>query len=139
VATVFLLWPGLGVNWFGAGGNPNSSLAALSFSGQRLQYELAQFVPLAIIVLIGLVFYVLGGKARRQEVEEPLSAALAPGRTPHASASRRCCRASCAARTQPKDCAASSNGARRTSPATGRHRPLNDLIAIRRDAGRPSR
>ena len=27
VATVFLLWPGLGVNWFGAGGNPNDSLA----------------------------------------------------------------------------------------------------------------
>jgi glutamate:GABA antiporter len=78
VATVFLLWPGLGVNWFGAGGNPNSSLAALSFSGQRLQYELTQFIPLAIIVLVGLVFYVLGGTARRQEVEEPLSAALAP-------------------------------------------------------------
>jgi glutamate:GABA antiporter len=78
VATVFLLWPGLGVNWFGAGGNPNSSLAALDFSGQRLQYELAQFVPLAIIVVIGLVFYFLGGTTRRQEVEEPLSAALAP-------------------------------------------------------------
>jgi amino acid transporter len=39
VATVFLLWPGLGVNWFGAGGNPNDSLADLSFSHQRLQYE----------------------------------------------------------------------------------------------------
>jgi hypothetical protein len=45
VATVFLLWPGLGVNWFGAGSNPNASLAALSFSNQRLQYELTQFVP----------------------------------------------------------------------------------------------
>jgi cytochrome oxidase assembly protein ShyY1 len=66
--------PGLGVNWFGAGGNPNSSLAALSFSNQRLQYELTQFVPLAIIVLMGLIFYVLGGRARQQEVEESLSA-----------------------------------------------------------------
>ena len=47
VATVFLLWPGLGVNWFGAGGNPNDSLAFLSFSHQRLQYELSQIVPLA--------------------------------------------------------------------------------------------
>jgi glutamate:GABA antiporter len=75
VATVFLLWPGLGVNWFGAGGNPNSSLATLSFSGQRLQYELTQFVPLAAIVLIGLVFYVLGGRTRQQQVEEPLSVA----------------------------------------------------------------
>ena len=36
VATVFLIWPGLGVNWFGAGGNPNDSLAALNFSHQRL-------------------------------------------------------------------------------------------------------
>jgi len=78
VATVFLLWPGLGVNWFGAGGNPNDSLAALSFSSQRLQYELTQFVPLAIIVAAGLVFYVLGGRARREEVEEPLAAANAP-------------------------------------------------------------
>ena len=78
VATVFLLWPGLGVNWFGAGGNPNDSLAALSFSGQRLQYELTQFVPLAIIVVVGLVFYVLGGRTRQHEVEEPLAAATAP-------------------------------------------------------------
>jgi glutamate:GABA antiporter len=30
VATVFLLWPGLGVNWFGAGGNPNNSLGCQS-------------------------------------------------------------------------------------------------------------
>jgi glutamate:GABA antiporter len=74
VATVFLLWPGLGVNWFGAGGNPNSSLALLSFAGQRLQYELSQFVPLGIIVLIGLIFYVLGGRTRQQEVEESLEA-----------------------------------------------------------------
>ena len=78
VATVFLLWPGLGVNWFGAGGDPNNSLATLSFSGQRLQYELTQFIPLAVIVLVGLVFYVLGGRTRQQQVEEPLSAALIP-------------------------------------------------------------
>ena len=78
VATVFLLWPGLGVNWFGAGGNSNSSLAALSFSGQRLQYELSQFVPLAIIFALGLVFYVLGGRTRQEEVEEPLAAASVP-------------------------------------------------------------
>ena len=78
VATVFLLWPGLGVNWFGAGGNPNDSLASLSFSGQRLQYELTQFVPLVIIVVLGLAFYVMGGRARKDEVEEPLAAATAP-------------------------------------------------------------
>jgi amino acid transporter len=68
VATVFLLWPGLGVNWFGAGGNPNDSLAALSFSHQRLQYELSQIVPLAVIVVIGLAFYLLGTKTRHEPV-----------------------------------------------------------------------
>ena len=78
VATVFLLWPGLGVNWFGAGGNPNDSLASLSFSGERLEYELSQFVPLAIVVLIGVVFYFLGGGTRRDEVEEPIAPAISP-------------------------------------------------------------
>jgi glutamate:GABA antiporter len=78
VATVFLLWPGLGVNWFGAGGNPNDSLAGLSFSGERLEYELSQFVPLAIVILLGVVFYFLGSKTRRDEVEEPIAPAIAP-------------------------------------------------------------
>ena len=78
VATIFLLWPGLGVNWFGAGGNPNDSLASLSFSGERLEYELSQFVPLAIVVLIGVVFYFLGGGTRREEVEEPIAPTIAP-------------------------------------------------------------
>ncbi len=75
VATVFLIWPGLGVNWFGAGGNPNNSLAALNFSHQRLQYELSQIVPLAVIVVIGIVFYFLGSKAREEEVAVPIAAA----------------------------------------------------------------
>ena len=78
VATVFLLWPGLGVNWFGAGGNPNDSLAALNFSHQRLQYELSQIVPLAVIVVIGLVFYFLGGKTRREPAVEPVTGATTP-------------------------------------------------------------
>ena len=62
LATVALIWPGFGVNWFGAGGNPNDNLAALSFSHQRLQYELTQIVPLAVIVGAGVVFYLLGGR-----------------------------------------------------------------------------
>lgn len=36
LATVALIWPGFGVNWFGGGGNPNDNLAALSLSHQRL-------------------------------------------------------------------------------------------------------
>ncbi len=78
VATVFLLWPGLGVSWFGAGGNPNDSLVTLSFSHQRLQYELSQIVPLLVIVVIGVVFNFLGGKTRQEEVEVPLAAAKVP-------------------------------------------------------------
>ncbi len=78
VATVFLIWPGLGVNWFGAGGNPNDSLAALSFSHQRLQYELSQIVPLAVIVVIGLAFYLLGGTTRRESAVEPAMTANPP-------------------------------------------------------------
>ena len=66
------------VNWFGAGGNPNNSLAALNFSHQRLQYELSQIVPLAVIVVIGMVFYFLGGKAREEEVAVPIAAADGP-------------------------------------------------------------
>ena len=48
-------------------------------------------------------------------------AGSAAARTRRASVSPRCCRASCAARTQPKGCKASSNGARHTSPATDQH------------------
>ena len=78
VATVFLLWPGLGVNWFGAGGNPNDSLADLSFSHERLQYELSQILPLLVIVAVGGVFYLLGRKARQEVVTEPITGIEAP-------------------------------------------------------------
>jgi amino acid transporter len=78
VATVFLLWPGLGVNWFGAGGNPNDSLADLSFSHERLQYELSQILPLLVIVVIGGVFYLMGRKARQEVVTEPITGIEAP-------------------------------------------------------------
>jgi glutamate:GABA antiporter len=78
LATVALIWPGFGVNWFGGGGNPNDNLAALSFSHQRLQYELTQIVPLAIIVGVGVVFYLLGGKTRRETAAEPVAPAYVP-------------------------------------------------------------
>jgi amino acid transporter len=83
LATVALIWPGFGVNWFGAGGNPNDALSDLSFSHQRLQYELSQLVPLAVIIVLGLAFYLLGGKTRR----EP--AAAGPPVTPAAPVSHR--------------------------------------------------
>ncbi len=43
-------------------------------------------------------------------------------RSRRATVSHRCCRASCAARTPLKGCAASLNGARHVSPATDRFR-----------------
>ena len=78
LATVALIWPGFGVNWFSGGGNPNDNLAALSFSHQRLQYELTQIVPLAVIVGVGVVFYLLGGKTRLQTAAEPVAPAYVP-------------------------------------------------------------
>jgi hypothetical protein len=59
-------------------GNPDDSLAALNFSHQRLQYELSQIVPLVVIVVIGLVFYLLGGQTRRESAAEPAIAADTP-------------------------------------------------------------
>ena len=53
----------------------------------------------------------------------------ATARTGPATVSRRCCRASCAARTQLKGYAASSNGARHTSPATDQLRPPDGTSA----------
>ena len=72
LATVALIWPGFGVNWFGGGGNPNDNLDALGFSHERLQYELSQIVPLAVIVGVGVAFYLLGGKTRREPAIEPV-------------------------------------------------------------------
>jgi amino acid transporter len=67
-ASVVVVWPGLGTNWFGQKGNPDSSLPS-GFT--RMQFELSQFVPLGVIVLIGVIFYLLGAKTRRQIVGIP--------------------------------------------------------------------
>ncbi len=77
LATVVLIWPGFGVTWFGAGGDPNANLSFLGFSHQRLEYELSQIIPLLVIVVIGVVFYFLGTGTRKDEVTEPVEAALA--------------------------------------------------------------
>ena len=51
--TVAVIYPGIGT------ASPDSSLPP-GFAGQRLQYELSQLVPLAVMVLVGLLFYALG-------------------------------------------------------------------------------
>ena len=75
LATVALIWPGFGVGWFGTGGNPNDDLALLSFSHQRVAYELSQIVPLALIVVVGVILYALGRGTRQQAAAEPVAAA----------------------------------------------------------------
>jgi glutamate:GABA antiporter len=72
--SVVILWPGLGVNWFGQKGDPDASLPA-GFT--RLQFELTQFIPLALIVLLGVTFYLLGRKTRAQMVQIPFTEEVA--------------------------------------------------------------
>jgi amino acid transporter len=67
LATVALLWPGFGTS------NPDSALASLGFGGQRLQYELSQFIPLLVLAGVGVLFYVLGRDTRRHMVSVPLA------------------------------------------------------------------
>jgi len=71
LATLALLWPGLGQS------NPDSQLPT-GFAGERLQFELSQFIPLAIFIGLGVLFYVLGAPTRKAAVDLPLGAAIEP-------------------------------------------------------------
>ncbi len=51
---------------------PDDSLPD-GWAGQRGAYELSQFIPLAVLIGLGLLFYVLGAPTRRQGAEIPLS------------------------------------------------------------------
>lgn len=64
LATVTLIWPGLGIGWFGTSGKPDDSLPT-GFGGQRMSYEKTQILPLIIFLVIGLVFYAMGASTRR--------------------------------------------------------------------------
>jgi amino acid transporter len=66
LATVALLYPGFGTS------HPDSALPD-GWAHQRGAYELSQFIPLAALILLGLLFYVLGAPTRRQGAEIPLS------------------------------------------------------------------
>jgi amino acid transporter len=70
LATVALVWPGFGVGWFGTAGNPDASLPTGLTRGQ---FELTQVIPLAFLVAVGVLFYVLGRQTREQEVDVPQS------------------------------------------------------------------
>jgi hypothetical protein len=65
LATVALLYPGFGTS------NPDASLPA-GFEHARGAFERSQFIPLAVLIALGLVFYAAGAKTRAQQVDIPL-------------------------------------------------------------------
>ncbi|MDB5076826.1 MAG: amino acid permease [Chloroflexi bacterium] len=67
-AAVALIWPGVGVGWFGMSGNPDDALAGLSFARQRTAYQATPILPLLLLVGVGVLFYVLGRETRQEVV-----------------------------------------------------------------------
>ena len=62
LATVALLYPGFGTS------NPDDSLPD-GWAGQRGAYELSQFIPLAVLIGLGHLFYWAGRGTRAQVAE----------------------------------------------------------------------
>ena len=69
LATIALLYPGFGTS------HPDASLPS-GFAGERANFELSQFIPLGILVALGLLFYNLGTATRRDAVDVPLVEAV---------------------------------------------------------------
>ena len=76
IASIVLVYPGFGTNWFGQHGNPNSSLPA-GFT--RGQFEMSQIIPLAVLLVIGILFYVAGAPTRRHAVKVPIAQEMGIG------------------------------------------------------------
>jgi glutamate:GABA antiporter len=66
LATVALLYPGFGTS------DPDSSLPD-GWAGQRGSYEASQFIPLAVLIALGVIFYALGAPTRAKRVDIPLA------------------------------------------------------------------
>ena len=78
LATVALIWPGFGVNWFGGGGSqrrPGRAQLLPPAAGVRAQAARAAGRHRRV----GVVFYPLGGKTRRETAAEPVAPAYVPG------------------------------------------------------------
>src|SRR3954447_7290974 len=65
LATVALLYPGFGT------AHPDDALPA-GFEHARGAFERSQFIPLAVLIGLGLLFYAAGAKTRAQQVDLPL-------------------------------------------------------------------
>jgi amino acid transporter len=72
LAAMALLWPGFGTP------HPDASLPA-GFAGQRLQYELSQFLPLVFLAVVGVFFYLSGRRTRREVARPPRPVPIAAG------------------------------------------------------------
>ena len=84
LATAALLYPGVGINWFGHTGDPNASLPA-NFT--RYQFEVSQVIPLIVFFLAGVLFYMAGSATRRHRVQVPIAVEMGvapPDRPPSA-------------------------------------------------------
>jgi glutamate:GABA antiporter len=69
LASIVLLWPGFGVNWFGQHGNPNDALTGYGFKvTERFQFEASQVIPLLVFLVGGILFYMAGAPTRRRQV-----------------------------------------------------------------------
>ncbi len=79
LTTIAIIYPGIGTS------NPDASLPE-GFGGQRLQYTLSQVIPLAVMIGIGLLFYALGARTRRQTVVPAVATAGGPGAVDAATA-----------------------------------------------------
>ncbi len=75
-ASIVLVYPGFGTNWFGQHGHPDSSLPA-GFT--RGQFEMSQIIPLAVLLVIGILFYVAGAPTRRHAVRVPIAQEMGIG------------------------------------------------------------
>jgi amino acid transporter len=82
LATVALVWPGFGIGWFGTGGSADDSLVSLGFANQRFEFETTQILPLILLVILGIIFYMLGQATRAHVVEVPLSEVAEPAPAP---------------------------------------------------------
>lgn len=67
LATIALLWPGIGTS------DPDSALPS-GFVGAagRFQYEVTQIAPLLVFVVIGVLFYMAGAATRSHMVQVPI-------------------------------------------------------------------
>ena len=73
--TIAVIYPGLGT------ASPDSSLPS-GFTGERMQYTLSQVIPLAVMILIGLLFYALGRRTRQQRAPAADTATATPAADP---------------------------------------------------------